>query len=1181
MEKSFKRRIFLSFLLLVMCLSSLGNHITVDAASKLVNEVELYAEQLGGKLADEAKPQGFQLKIKPGQYQDQVRVMVEFKTQPIQVVGSHVGLASLSQIQAEQKTFTNQLVSSGMDYDLGYSFQKLFNGLSLTVAPEDIARIEAMPSVKSVVPAMIFERPKPLMKDSVGKVAAPYAWNLGYKGEGMVVAVIDSGFDPSHPDFKLTDPKLAKLTPTKVAAKGLKGFYINSKFPYGWNYYDRTKKLYQAGTSHGQHVAGSVAANGQIKGIAPEAQLLAMRVFSDDETITTTSEDIYLKAMEDAIVLGADALNLSFGAPVGFVYNYERPIQKAIANANALGAVVAIAAGNDRNLAFGAESLAASWMPDQGLINEPAVQTQSLAVAAADTVSGVPSMAWFSSWGSTNDLGMKPEITAPGTLIKSTQNEGGYDWMSGTSMATPQVSGGVALVKQYIVKTKVYNPEAKKNLPLLAKTVLMNSAQLIYENGIAVSPRQQGAGMMNLENALNARSLAVAKTSGEAKIELKELTQPNFNVKIVTTNHGSLVRDYTISAILLTDQIDGTGHYTETSRNVAFSMTGNEPFRLAGEASQEISLTLDFSQGKVAKNQFIEGFIIIKDQNGAKTSLPFMGFYGDWGKPEILDRFMESDGSGLDPMGKSFFNTSGLLGYALDPDDFYQLPTKRLELNPGTPISQKTGKGTVYPVLSSLRSLENLEFSILSEDGKLLKLLGSSYEIFKTNRIYDGEPTAFYYDAGMWDGMVDSKPIPQGRYVYEMKGWLNTKKFQSQTKRIPILIDYTGPSLTDLLLEGTKLSVTAWDGLPENAVGLSEVIVSSGISGKPIEIKLTSGDGLKFSGDISKIINSGAKQIYVFAYDRLYNSTSRVVLLKDLQDKVTRLTGPNRYQTAIAISKYSVNQAKTVIIASGVASADSLVAGPLSAQLNAPLLLVNSRTLSKEVISEIKRLHSDSAIIVGGEAVVPKVIADELKKLGLSVERLSGVNRYETSIKVDKKVRALSGVTSQAVIASGKSLVDALAMGPVAAKMGVGILFNDGQSIIKIKDALKGKTQITLLGGLKVQSAEVESSLRALGMKVERVYGATRRETALAVAKRFYSEPMTIVFANDRIPYDALAGANLSYSLKAPILLTRENNLGVAERDYVASKHVKSIILLGGQARISDSLELELEKLLN
>lgn len=1181
MEKLLKKRIILSFLLLGMCLSSFGGRVAAEAALNPEAELEQYAEQLGEKLAKESRPLGVDLEFETASNNETVRIIVELETQPSHGNISQSGINSLAKIQWEQEVFTQQMEQSGMEYDLVYSFQKLFNGVSLTIDPENLVEIQTMAGVQKVFPAMIFERPKPLMKDSGGKVAAPYAWNLGYKGEGMVVAVIDSGFDPSHPDFKLTDSKLAKLTRSKVEAKGLKGSYINIKFPYGWNYYDKTKKLYEAGMSHGQHVAGSVAANGQIKGIAPEAQLLAMRVFSDDEYITTTSEDIYLKAMEDAMVLGADALNMSFGSPVGFIYGYDRPIQQAIANANALGAVVAIAAGNDRNLVYGGDSLAASWMPDQGQVNAPAVETHSLAVAAADTICGDnPSMTWFSSWGSTNDLGLKPEITAPGNLIQSTQNDGEYDWMSGTSMATPHVSGGVSLIKQYITKTTVYCPEAKKDLAGLTKNLLMNSAQLIYENGIAVSPRVQGAGMMNLEQAIKARTLAVSKNTGVAKIELKELSQPKLNFKMIVTNHGSLMRDYTISAILLTDQINSAGYYTESSRNVSFSMTGNEPFSLEGEASQEISLTIDFSKGNVSKNQFIEGFVILEDQKGAKTKLPFMGFYGDWGKPEILDRFMTGDDAGEDPLGKSFFKTSGLFGYASDHDEFYQLPNKRLELNPGTTISKVTGKGSIYPVLSVLRNLETIEFNILSEQGNHLEFLGGSCEIFKTNRIYDGEPTAFYYEQGMWDGMLDSKLIPEGNYFYEMKGFLNTKKFQSQTKRIPLLIDYTGPTIKDLWLEGSKLYLKAQDGDAASSVGVGEVIVASGIGGSAIEIKLVSSDGETFSGDISKIITSGATKLYVFAYDKLFNSSSRIVQFEDLRDRVTRIAGSTRYRTAIEISTYTLNNAKTVIVVSGVAPADSLLAGPLSAQLKAPVLLVDPMGLSAELKSELKRLKAKAAIIIGGEGVIPTSLANELKKTGLTVTRLGGANRYETSILVDKKVRQISGVSDPAVLVNGQSLVDALAMGPVAGGLGVGILFNDGKSIGKVKTALSGRQTVMLLGGTLVQSADVETEIKQLGLKVERIFGSNRRGTAVAVAKRFYQTPTSVVLANEQYPYDALAGAILSFSMDAPMLLTPKETLGEETRNYIATKKVRSGFILGGSLRVSDKVEQDLETML-
>lgn len=157
--------------------------------------------------------------------------------------------------------------------------------------------------------------------------------------KGMVVGIIDSGIDPDHKDFLISDHSEVKLTEDIVHEvideHELPGQYFNEKVPYGWNYMDETPVILDGNPDtnyHGMHVAGTVGANGDeeadgIKGIAPEAQLLALRVFGEDTA--STYGDIYIKAIDDSIKLGVDVLNMSLGSPSGFV-NEDSPEQQAV-----------------------------------------------------------------------------------------------------------------------------------------------------------------------------------------------------------------------------------------------------------------------------------------------------------------------------------------------------------------------------------------------------------------------------------------------------------------------------------------------------------------------------------------------------------------------------------------------------------------------------------------------------------------------------------------------------------------------------------------------------------------------------------------------------------------------------------------------------------------------------------
>ena len=188
------------------------------------------------------------------------------------------------------------------------------------------------------------------------------AWNQGYRGQNTVVAVIDSGADPSHKDFQTmpSDPKLKKDDVQKKIDQQGYGKYVNEKFPYVYNYADRDNDYITSDDTnpndspHGQHVSGIIAADGHpdgnnqyVVGVAPEAQLMQLRVFgqfSDEKT------DDVARAIYDATNLGADVIQMSLGQGVADqqLTNIE---QKAVQYAIDHGVFVSISASNNGNSA--------------------------------------------------------------------------------------------------------------------------------------------------------------------------------------------------------------------------------------------------------------------------------------------------------------------------------------------------------------------------------------------------------------------------------------------------------------------------------------------------------------------------------------------------------------------------------------------------------------------------------------------------------------------------------------------------------------------------------------------------------------------------------------------------------------------------------------------------------------
>lgn len=339
---------------------------------------------------------------------DKVRVIVEVEGEPAITYATQQGkrYSELSEstkleLQGEalsaQDAVKQQLTSNKVDMQFEHSFTTVYNGFSGLVEYRQLELIKQFDGVLDVTIATEYERPEvtPDMKYSKELVEAQATWDeYGYDGEGMIVGVIDSGVDPSHRDFVLTNEDNAALSKKEVeqlvAENGLPGKYYSAKVPYGYNYMDENDEVRDLGpgaSMHGMHVSGTVGANGDeenggLKGVAPEAQILGLKVFGNDPDMGSTYGDVYIKAIDDAIILGADVINMSLGSVAAFVED-NNPEQRAVTRATENGVLMSISAGNSAHLGNGYFNPSSS-NPDIGVAGAPGVATDSLQVASLE-----------------------------------------------------------------------------------------------------------------------------------------------------------------------------------------------------------------------------------------------------------------------------------------------------------------------------------------------------------------------------------------------------------------------------------------------------------------------------------------------------------------------------------------------------------------------------------------------------------------------------------------------------------------------------------------------------------------------------------------------------------------------------------------------------------------------------
>ena len=336
----------------------------------------------------------------------------------------------------------------------------LIPAVSLEADARGIERLKNIPGVKRIYLDSVM-RFSPIDEAATGKtlgtntdtVGATYLWNyMNITGRNVTVAIVDTGIDYTHPDLG------GCLGPSCKVKAGYD--FVN----------DRADPMDDDG--HGTHCAGIVAANGGIKGVAPDASLLAAKVCSPSGCLNSLA----IAGIDWAVAHGANVISLSIGSSKQPNDGME-PLQMIIDAAVEHGVMVVAAAGNEG--------------PGTGTLSDTASARDVIGVGADNdegTVSAKDDVvANFSCRGPSAFGRSGPDIVAPGVLIYSTKLGGGYATKSGTSMAAPHVAGAAALLLEH---NRSLSPQD-------IKSMLVHSAE-----DIAGHPFEKGAGLLNITRAV-------------------------------------------------------------------------------------------------------------------------------------------------------------------------------------------------------------------------------------------------------------------------------------------------------------------------------------------------------------------------------------------------------------------------------------------------------------------------------------------------------------------------------------------------------------------------------------------------------------------------------------------------------------------------------------------------------
>ncbi|CAB1242837.1 exported hypothetical protein [Clostridiaceae bacterium BL-3] len=281
-----------------------------------------------------------------------------------------------------------------------------------------------------------------------------------------------------------------------------------------------------------------------------------------------------------------------------------------------------------------------------------------------------------------------------------------------------------------------------------------------------------------------------------------------------------------------------------------------------------------------------------------------------------------------------------------------------------------------------------------------------------------------------------------------------------------------------------------------------------------------------------------------------------------------RIFGSDRYQTGVKIAREGWSSSQYAVLASGQGFADALSAAPLAKKYDAPILLNGKNTLDSNVKSELQSLSTQNVFIIGGTGSISSSIESQLQSMGITVTRIYGKDRFETSLEVAKNLGSFTGI----VIVNAYGFADALSIAPVAASQGMPIILTQPNTLSsEAKEFLDNNnySESYILGGNGAVGDTIASQLK----NVTRIGGANRYATNAAVLTQFandFSYDKVYVVSGQNYP-DALCGSALAAKYNSPLILVGSSvDASVINAVKAKLSSYGNVIALGGTSAVSD-----------
>ena len=461
----------------------------------------------------------------------------------------------------------------------------------------------------------------------------------------------------------------------------------------------------------------------------------------------------------------------------------------------------------------------------------------------------------FSSWGVSPDLRLKPEIAAPGGNVFSAIPNGAYEQTSGTSMATPQMAGISAIVLQRVQSDPMFASMSARQKADVVQNLIMGTARPLTDaaqtSGALYSPRKQGAGLVDALAATTSSvypTVAGATEPSRPKADLGEGTK-GWHFDVTLHNLGATPATYELSSQALSEIVDG-GFFTEHSsdwrgRGVEVTYSGAASASAEGAtvtvpALGEATVGVDIVPGSefasyVADNTpngtFLDGFVRFasKAEGQPDLAVPYLGFYGDWGKAPIFDALASTGGAHT----RASEIVNGTTGDSLGYNPLIKVADRTGKPNPQRYVisrSAASGAPTVLePRTGTLRSVHTLTSTYMNEAGETVFSV-TNHRNWKSIYLTSTEENTWveaYHDSTAFDANAEKfARMPDGAYTLRIAAANDGPSRAEQSISYDFRLDTKAPVISDLVYsgkdEGFVVTFDVTDDSPLAAVDLHD-----------------------------------------------------------------------------------------------------------------------------------------------------------------------------------------------------------------------------------------------------------------------------------------------------------------------------------------------------------------------